>query len=98
MSDADLWAAWRLWLAVGSAIVLLAAGLLIAIALTARRIFADAVRALEAAEAIRANTQAIWALQTTNEVAEQILGSVQAIERKATSLAGALQGRPAGRR
>jgi hypothetical protein len=65
--------------------------------MTARRILGEAVRALQAAEAIRANTQAIWALQTTNEVAEEILHSVEAIEQKGTALAGALEGHTVGR-
>jgi hypothetical protein len=97
MSDAELWASWRLWLVVATVVVALAAGLLIAILLTARRILAEAARALNAAEAIRANTQAIWALQTTNEVAEQILGSVESIEQKGTALVGALHGQAATR-
>ena len=57
MSDAELWAAWRLWIVVATVVVLLAAGLLITISLTARRILAEAVRALNAVEAIRKNTQ-----------------------------------------
>lgn len=90
MTDADLWAAWRLWMGVAAVVVLLAASLLIVIWLTARRILADAVRALNAVEAIRANTVPIWGLQDTNEVAEDILASVQAIEQKGGLLAGAL--------
>lgn len=92
MTDADLWAAWRLWMGVAAVVVLLAASLLIVIWLTARRILADAVRALNAVEAIRANTVPIWGLQDTNEVAEDILASVQAIEQKGGLLAGALAG------
>lgn len=92
MTDADLWAAWRLWMGVAAVVVLLAASLLVVIWLTARRILADAVRALNAVEAIRANTVPIWGLQDTNEVAEDILASVQAIEQKGGLLAGALAG------
>ncbi len=90
MTDAELWAAWRIWMGVAAFVVLLAAALLIIIAVTARRILADAVRALNAAEGIRANTQPIWGLQGTNEVAEDILETVQAIEAKGGLLAGAL--------
>ena len=90
MTDVDLWAAWRLWMAVATLVVLIAAGLLITIWLTARKILADAVRALNAAEAIRAQTQPLWGLQQTNEVAEEILDAVTAIEKKATLLADAL--------
>jgi len=93
MTDAELWSAWRLWMGVGAVVVLLAASLLIAIWLTARSILANAVRALNAAEAIRANTQPIWALEETNAVAEEILETLQAIEQKGGALAGALTGK-----
>ena len=90
MTDTDLWAAWRLWMGVATVVVLIAASLLIVILMTARRILADAVRALNAVNAIRAQTQPIWGLQDTNEVAQDILNTVQAVEQKATLLAGAL--------
>jgi len=92
MSDAELWAAWRLWIVVASVVVLLAAGLLITILMTARRILAEAVRALNAVETIRKNTQPIWELQATNQVAAQILQSVEAIEHKGGALVRALEG------
>lgn len=95
MTDAELWAAWRMWMGVAAVVVLLAASLLIVIWLTARRILRDAVRALNAAEAIRANTQPIWGLEETNAVAGEILETVQAIERKGGLLAGALTGKGA---
>lgn len=90
MTDAGLWAAWRLWMIVAAVVVLIAAGLLITIWLTARTILSDAVRALNAAEAIRANTQPIWGLKDTNTVADDILETVKAIETKGGALAGAL--------
>jgi hypothetical protein len=99
MTSADLWAAWRLWMLVASAVVLVAAGLLITIWLTARSIVTHATRALKAAEEIRDNTRVIWELQTTNEVAEQIRDTVCDIEAKATKLVEALHGQaPAGSR
>lgn len=91
MSDAELWAAWRLWLAVAAVVVLIAASLLVAIWLTARRILAEALRALAAAETIQKNTAAIWELQATNQVAERILETVESIERKGGTLAQALE-------
>lgn len=97
MSDAELWAAWRMWIIVATVIVLLAAGLLITILVTARRILAEAVRALNAVETIRKNTQPIWALQTTNQVAEQILQTVEAIEQKSGALVRTLEGQTANR-
>ena len=90
MSDAELWAAWRMWMIVAGAVILIAASLLIIIWLVARRILAHAVRALHAVDAIRAQTQSIWGLQTTNLVAEDILKTVNAIEEKGGALAGAL--------
>ena len=95
MTSADLWTAWRLWMLVASAIVLVAAGLLITIWLTARSIVTHATRALKAAEQIRDNTRVIWELQTTNEVAEQIRDTVCDIEAKATKLVEALHGQAA---
>jgi hypothetical protein len=92
MSDAELWAEWRLWMVVATVVVLLAAALLIAILLTARRILSEALRALHAVDVIRANTQPIWAVQTTNEVAERILATVESIEQKGGALVRALEG------
>ena len=91
MTDADLWAAWRLWLMVAVAIILVAAALLITIWLTARSILAHAVRALAAAGKIRGYTDPIWALDTTNEVAGGLLETVQSIEAKGGKLAEALE-------
>lgn len=91
MTNADLWAAWRLWLAVAVAVILIAATLLIAIWLTARSIVKHALRALAAAESIREDTLPIWELETTNEVAAGILETVQAIEAKGGLLVNALE-------
>ncbi len=97
MSDAELWAGWRLWMGVAAAIVVVAAALLVTIWLTARGILREALRALAAAETIRTNTQCIWALQTTNEVAERMAGTVEAIQRQGGALVDALEGRTVGR-
>lgn len=91
MSDADLWASWRLWMLVAVIIILVAASLLITIWRTARSILAHALRALDAAERIRVQTLPIWELQTTNEVATGILSTVQSIEAKGGALAAALE-------
>lgn len=87
-----------MWLAVAVVIVLIAASLLVAIWLTARKILANAARALAAGEKIRANTEAIWGLETTNEVATEILAAVQAIEAKGGALVAALGGKRAAER
>ncbi|MBA3761213.1 MAG: hypothetical protein H0X07_11860 [Gemmatimonadales bacterium] len=91
MTDADLWGAWRFWMVVAGAVVLIAAALLITIWLTARGILSHALRALHAAEKVRQNTLPIWELQTTNEVATELLATVESIEAKGGKLAEALQ-------
>lgn len=91
MTDAQLWASWRLWLGVAALVVVVAAALLITIWMTARGIYREAVRALNAAQKIRENTMPIWALATTNEVASDILATVEQIEQKGGALAAALQ-------
>ncbi len=91
MTDAELWASWRLWVVLAALIVVVAAALLIVIWRTARGIHTEAVRALKAAEQIRERTMPIWALQTTNEVAGELLATVQEIERKGGALAAALE-------
>jgi hypothetical protein len=99
MTSADLWAAWQIWMLVAAVVILVAAALLVTIWLTARSIAGHARRAVGALEAIRDNTRAIWALQTTNEVAEELRDTVRDIEVKATALAEALQSHAAaGRR
>jgi hypothetical protein len=100
MTDAELWAAWRFWMLVAAVIILVAAALLVTIWLTARSIASHARRARAAAEAIRDNTRAIWELQTTKEVAEELRDTVRAIETKAAALVEALESHAAagGRR
>lgn len=91
MSDAELWSAWRLWMAVAATIILVAAVLLIVIWRTARGIHTEALRALRAAEKISESTTPIWALETTNEVATTMLETVQHIEQNGGALAAALE-------
>jgi hypothetical protein len=92
VTDAELWAAWRFWMAVAGIVVLVAAALLVTIWLTARRILREARRALAAAEAIRVQTAPIWELQTSHEVAEQLQATVLALAARAERLAAALGG------
>ena len=91
MSDAELWSAWRMWMALAALIIVVAAVLLIMIWRTARGIYAEALRALRAAEKIRESTNPIWALETTNDVAATMLATVQHIEKTGGALAAALQ-------
>lgn len=96
MTDAELWATWRLWMAVAVVVVLVAAGLLIVIWMTARGIRQEALRALAAVQAIQNNTQSIWALQATNDVASHMADTVEAIQAKGGALVQALEGRTVG--
>ena len=98
MTDAELWGRWQVWMGVAAVLVLAAAGLLITILITARRILAEAERTLAAAESIRAHTQPIWALQQSNEVAVRILETVGRIRTKSGGLAEAVQGSAVGGR
>ena len=91
MTDTELWRSWSLWMGLAALVIVIAAALLITIWLTARSILAHAMRAHAAAEKIRINTMPIWALQTTNEVAQELLDSVQSIEAKGGKLVEALE-------
>ncbi|MEO5580577.1 MAG: hypothetical protein ABIR58_07945 [Gemmatimonadaceae bacterium] len=91
MTDTELWREWGLWMALAVVVILIAAVLLITIWLTARSILAHAKRALAAAEKIRESTMPIWALETTNEVAGELLETVQSIEAKGGALVEALE-------
>jgi exo-beta-1,3-glucanase (GH17 family) len=82
---------------VATVIVLVAASLLVTIWLTARSIYAHALRALAAAEKIRVNTLPIWELQTTNEVAGRMVETVQALEAKGGTLVQAVSHTAVGR-
>lgn len=91
MTDSELWRAWGLWMTLAAVIILVAAVLLIMIWRTARGIHTEALRALRAAERIRDHTNPIWALATTNEVAGEMLATVQHIEKAGGALAAALE-------
>jgi hypothetical protein len=58
--------------------------------MTARGIAREAARARTAAAAIRVNTLPIWALQSSNDVAGQLLATVESIESHGGALAAAL--------
>ena len=98
MTDADLFRLWYLWLAIGGAIVLIAASLLVTIWLTARGIEREARRALTAVERIRTSTQPIWALGATNQVADDLLAAARDLEAHGTMIVSALGGPDTTRR
>jgi len=92
MPDAELYTIWYWSLAVAGVVVLLAAALLIAILLVARRILGHARQALEAAEAIAEDTKVIWELDETNRTAEEILMAAESIEERGGRIVGNLHG------
>ena len=91
ISDSALQAAWTIGLVVALLVVVIVVILLAIILLAARRILAAAVRALHAIETIRANTQPLHELTTTNAVASNLLGGAAAIKRHAEIIASALE-------
>ncbi len=92
MPDAELYTIWYWSLAVAGVVVLIAAALLIAILLVARRILNHARQALEAAEAIAEETQVVWELEETNRTAEEILEAAKSIEERGGHIAATLHG------
>lgn len=90
MSGAELFDTWLLWLGLFVVIILAAAGLLIAIWMAAHRILKLASAALGLVKEIRANTQCIWKLQETNQVAGNILESAKSIHEHGGAVAEAL--------
>jgi hypothetical protein len=82
---------WFSGAAIITVIVAAVAGLLLAIIATARKILANAKQALGLAKEIVDNTNPIWDLQQTNEVAGELLTGAKAIESHATKLADALE-------
>lgn len=92
MDDAGLMASWQLALLVLGLVVVIAAALLIAIWLAARRIHRLALEALRQVERIQANTSEIWGLKTTNQVAGEILSTATEIEENGSTIASTLTG------
>ena len=91
MSEDQFLRYWRTGAAIGAGVVAAGAVLLLAIIGTARSILHNAIRALELANEIVENTRAIWALDTTNAVAGQLLEGAEAIETHAGEVADALE-------
>lgn len=87
---AGLYTVWTICLVVTVVVILIAAALLIAILLVARSIARHGLQALAAAEAIARDTQVIWALATTNEVAGEILATAESIEMHGGRIVAAL--------
>lgn len=96
VKDTTLYTTWAIVAAIGVAIVLVVAVLLIAIWMTTRSIERHALRSLRAAQSIVENTRPIWALQETNHVAGLLRDEVAEIAGVGTALADALAPQPKG--
>lgn len=90
MTDQDLFFYWYIGLAIAAVVVVIAAVLLLTILFTARSIDRGAKAALEMVRQIRDNTQVIWALDDTNNVARQLRGGAESILAHAGDIAQAL--------
>ena len=97
MTESEFLSRWYLGIGIAAVIVVLVAILVIAIILTARRILANATRALTVANEIVARTTPIWELERTNAVAVELLQGAQAIETHAGQVAAALEAPVASR-
>ena len=90
MEEAALFSSWYIGLAIATVIILAAALLLLGVWNAARRILRLASAALGLVIQIKENTNSIWGLQQTNEVACDILEEAQEIETHAGMVAEAL--------
>lgn len=94
----DIVSTWGFWFAVGGAVVVVAATLLITILVVARSIEEHAARALEAARDIEENTRSIRALADARDSLERIRATVEAVEEKSGRLLRTLHGAGGGAR
>ncbi|MBI5301726.1 MAG: hypothetical protein HY868_06295 [Chloroflexi bacterium] len=90
MTDAQILNVWLIGLGVAAVVVVIAAALLLAVLNAAKSIERGAGAALGMVKQIRENTQVIWALQDTNQVARQLLCGANAILADAREIAQAL--------
>ena len=86
MSEADLYFWWMFWLIVAAVITVAAAALLITVIIAARRILKLARRALATVAEIEQNTNAIWQLEDSDEVAGELLSGAEAIKNNAVTI------------
>lgn len=85
--------AWNLGFALGGAVVVVVAALLIGILLVARKIAGLAATALAVASEIEKATTPIWAIGTANGTVEDIVRTVGSVDRRVSSLADVLEGK-----
>lgn len=92
----EIFSSWGFWFAVGSAVVVIAASVVITILLVARGIEKEAGRALAAGARVKENTDAIFALGGALEGLKAIRLAAGEVEKKAAHLARAVHGESAG--
>jgi hypothetical protein len=90
MNDASLYESWLLWLGIATVLIIAAATLLLMVYAAARRILRLATAALGLVVEIKQNTNSIWGLQQTNEVAGEILRGSSDIKDHLTLVSDAL--------
>lgn len=90
MDESTLYSNYFTGLGIALVIILAAAVLLILVWMAARRILLLATAALDLVVKIKENTNSIWALQKTNEVAVSIMEDAEAIDSHAGLVAESL--------
>ncbi len=91
VEDSTLYTIWAIGLAVVGVVVVLVAVLAVVILATAVRIKRTALKALASGESIRRRTLPLWQLETTNQVAAELLEAARSIEAHGNALAAALE-------
>ncbi len=83
---------WTLGFVLGGVVVLVVAGVLIAILTVAKRIESLAATALEVAGGIESNTKPIHVLGAANQIFENIVRAVRSVDRRVNRIADTLEG------
>ncbi|MBI4672588.1 MAG: hypothetical protein HY741_13095 [Chloroflexi bacterium] len=90
MTDQDILIYWLIGVGVFALVILIAAALLIAILAQAKKIERGAQLALQVVTKIDDNTDILWKLDDTNQVAQQLSAGAEAILGNAGAVATAL--------
>ncbi len=90
MTEQEFLTYWLIGLGVAVLVVLIAAGLLLAVLLTAKSIAKGGLIALDVVKKIDTNTDILWKLDDTNKVANQLSSGATAILGNAGAVAQAL--------
>jgi hypothetical protein len=90
MTEQEFLTFWLIGLAIAALVVVIAAGLLLAVLASAKSIERGAVVALDVVTKIDNNTDILWQLEDTNNVANQLNSGAEAILSNAGIVAAAL--------